>query len=149
MGDATYSDALAALNIDTDTYVDKEEIKASKGKNIIVLSLESLEKGYFGEKLKHLTPNMTRLSKKETFVKVIQSPGGDWTSASMYMALTGIPAFFSINGNSIFQGSQENKLTTLPDVLQRAGYDLQYFIGRKDYSGIEDMLKTHGFTVKI
>ena len=66
----------------------------------------------------------------------------------MYIALTGVPAYFSTHGNSVFQSSHENKLTTLPDVLKNAGYDLQYFLGKKEYSGIDDMLKTHGFTVK-
>jgi len=147
-GDASFADALTALQIDKETYVEKNEIKASKGKNIIVLSLESLEKGYLGEKLKHLTPNLTRLAQEHTLLNMEQAPAGAWTSASMYIALTGVPAYFSTHGNSVFQSSHENKLTTLPDVLKEAGYDLQYFIGKKEYSGINDMLKTHGFTVK-
>ncbi len=147
-GDASFSDALSSLQIDKEVYVGKNQIKASKGKNIIVLSLESLEKGYLGEKLKHLTPNLTGLSQKYTLLNMEQAPAGAWTSASMYIALTGVPAYFSTHGNSVFQSSHENKLTTLPDVLKKAGYDMQYFIGKKEYSGIDDMLKTHGFTVK-
>ncbi|MGI9552859.1 MAG: sulfatase-like hydrolase/transferase [Aurantibacter sp.] len=147
-GDASFSDALSSLKIDRETYIEKNEITASKGKNIIVLSLESLEKGYLGEKLKHLTPNLSKLVNENTLLGMEQSPAGGWTSASMYIALTGVPAYFSTHGNSVFQSSHENKLTTLPDVLQNAGYDLQYFIGKKEYSGIDDMLKTHGFTVK-
>lgn len=147
-GDASFADALSSLQIDQEVYVEKGEIKASKGKNIIVLSLESLEKGYLGEKLKHLTPNLTRLAQEHTLLNMEQAPAGAWTSASMYIALTGVPAYFSTHGNSVFQSSHENKLTTLPDVLKKAGYDLQYFIGKKEYSGIDDMLKTHGFTVK-
>lgn len=147
-GDASFPDALSSLQIDQEEYIEKSEIEASKGKNIIVLSLESLEKGYLGEKLKHLTPNLTRLSQEHTLLKMEQAPAGAWTSASMYIALTGVPAYFSTHGNSVFQSSHENKLTTLPDVLKKAGYDLQYFIGKKEYSGIDDMLKTHGFTVK-
>lgn len=147
-GDATFTDALSSLRIDKEAYIEKSEIKASKGKNIIVLSLESLEKGYLGEKLKHLTPNLTRLAQENTLLKMNQAPAGAWTSASMYIAMTGVPAYFSTHGNSVFQSSHENKLTTLPDVLNKAGYDLQYFIGKKEYSGIDDMLKIHGFTVK-
>jgi len=147
-GDASFADALSSLQISQEEYIEKSEIEASKGKNIIVLSLESLEKGYLGEKLKHLTPNLTRLSQEHTLLKMEQAPAGAWTSASMYIALTGVPAYFSTHGNSVFQSSHENKLTTLPDVLKNAGYDLQYFIGKKEYSGINDMLKTHGFIVK-
>ncbi len=126
----------------------KDEIKAFKGKNIIVLSLESMEKGYLGEKLKHLTPNLSELAKDHTLFNMKQSPAGGWASASMYTVITGVPAFFGTHGNSVFQNSYENKLTSLTDVLENAGYDLQYFIGKKEYSGIDDMLKTFGFTVK-
>jgi glycerophosphoryl diester phosphodiesterase len=147
-GDASFTDALSSLQIDKQAYIGKKDITAIKGKNIIVLSLESLEKGYLGDKLKHLSPKMGKLARENTLLSMEQSPAGGWTSASMYIALTGVPAYFSTHGNSVFQSSHENKLTTLPDVLLKAGYDLQYFIGKKEYSGIDDMLKTHGFTVK-
>jgi sulfatase-like protein len=147
-GNASFNEALSSLQINKQQYVHKENINASKGKNIIVLSLESLEKGYLGDKLKHLTPELSKLAKEHTFYTMKQSPAGGWTSASMYTMITGVPAFFSTHGNSVFQNSYENKLTSLADVLKSAGYDLQYFIGKKEYSGIDDMLKTHGFTVK-
>ena len=147
-GNASFDEALASLEIPRGQYTSKEEIKASKGKNIIVLSLESMEKGYLGEKLKHLTPNLSKLAKEQTFYRMNQSPAGGWTSASMYTAITGVPAFFGAHGNEVFQKSYEHKLTSLSDVLKSAGYDLQYFIGKKEFSGIDDMLKTLGFTVK-
>ena len=147
-GDASLAEAMVSLKIEPEHYVEKDEIRAAQGKNIIVLSLESLEKAYLNDKLKHLTPNLTRLSQEHSLIKMEQCPGGSWTSASMYVALTGVPAYFSTHGNSIFQSSHENKLTSLPDILKKAGYDLQYFVGKKEYSGIDDMLKTHGFTVK-
>lgn len=147
-GNASFNEALSSLHIAEKEYVTKDEIKASPGKNIIVLSLESLEKGYMDKKLAHLTPNLRRLSKEYTLFDMQQSPAGGWTSASMYTAITGVPAFFGTHGNSVFQKSYENKLTTLADVLKAAGYDLEYFIGKKEYSGIDDMLKTLGFTVK-
>ncbi|WP_273568684.1 LTA synthase family protein [Maribacter halichondriae] len=147
-GSATFEDALSALEIDPDDYVSKSEIKASPGKNIVVLSLESFEKGYLGKKLGHLTPNMTRLANEGALYDMLQSPAGGWTSASLYTFISGVPAFFGLHGNSVFQNNYENKLTTLADVLKSADYDIQYFIGNKEYSGIEDMLKTFGFSVK-
>ncbi len=147
-GDVSFDEALMALNIPANKYVPKDEITASRGKNIIVLSLESMEKGYLGEKLKHLTPNLSRLAQQHTMYTMNQNPGSTWTSGSMYTAITGVPAFFGIHGNSVFQNSYENKLTTLADVLKKAGYNLQYFIGKKEYSGIDDMLTSLGFTVK-
>ncbi len=146
--DISFDEALTSLQIDNADYVFKDEIRASKGKNIIVLSLESLEKGYMGKKLAHLTPNLRRLSKEHTLFDMKQSPGASWTSGSMYTAITGVPAFFGVNANYVFQSSLENKITSLSDVLKTAGYDLTYFLGKKDYSGIDDMLKTSGFTVK-
>ena len=147
-GNATFNDALSSLQIEDKEYIRRNSIKASKGKNIIVLSLESLEKGYLNEKLKHLTPNLSKLAEQYTLYDMKQSPAGGWTSASMYIAMTGVPAYFGVHGNSVFQSSHENKLTSLTDVLKKANYDLQYFIGRKEFSGIDDMLKMFGFTVK-
>ncbi|MFH6603064.1 sulfatase-like hydrolase/transferase [Maribacter algicola] len=147
-GSASFEEALKSLGIDADEYVLKKDVKASPGKNIIVLSLESLEKGYLGEKLAHLTPNLRQIVKDGTLYDMEQSPAGGWTSASMYALMSGVPAFFGLHGNSVFQNNYENKLTSLPDVLKSAGYDLQYFIGNKEYSGIDDMLKTFGFDVK-
>ncbi len=146
--DASFAQALSALDIDENNYVKKNDIKATKGKNIIVLSLESLEKGFLEDKLDHLTPNLRKLAKQHTFLPMEQSPAGGWTSASMYIALTGVPAYFNTHGNEVYQSSHENKITSLGDVLQAAGYDLQYFIGKKEFAGIGDMLKTHGFTAK-
>lgn len=147
-GNASFNEALATLQIDESHYISKDALTASRGKNIIVLSLESLEKGYLGEKLRHLTPNLSRLTQEYTFYNMQQSPGSGWTSASMYTAVTGVPALFGLHGNSVFQKSVENKLTTLVDVLKMAGYDLEYFVGRKEFSGIDDMLQSLGFTVK-
>lgn len=145
-GKASFNNALSALNVDPNVF-DKESIIASKGKNIIVLSLESLEKGYLIGNLKHLTPNLNKLAKNHTLLDMEQSPAGAWTSASMYITMTGVPAFFNDHGNSVFQGSAENKLPTLPATLKKAGYNLQYFIGKKEFSGINDLLKTHEINV--
>jgi len=147
-GSASFKEALSAINIDPDAYVEKNEIQAASGKNIIVLSLESFEKGYLNEKLSHLTPNLSRLAKNGTFYSMEQSPAGGWTSASLYTLMSGVPAFFGLHGNNVFQNNYENKLTSLADVLKSANYDVQYFIGKKEFSGIDDMLKSFGVTVK-
>lgn len=147
-GDASFHEALASLNITEEDYVLKEGLSATPGKNIVVLSLESLELGFLRERLNHLTPNLSQLAKDNKMYTMLQCPAGGWTSASMYTALTGVPAYFGTHGNSVFQNSAEHRLTTLPDVLKNAGYDLKYFIGKKEYSGINDMLGVFGFTVK-
>lgn len=144
----TFNDALSALNIDNSKYVKPNNIKALKGKNIIVLSLESFEKAYLSEKLKQLTPNLRQLAQENFLYTMQQCPGGGWTSASIYTTITGVPALFGMDGNKIFQSAYENKLTTLSLVLKAAGYDIEYLIGDKEFSGINDMLTTLGFKVK-
>lgn len=144
----TINVALEALNIGIKEYVIPENIKAAAGKNIIVLSLESFEKAYLSDKLHHLTPNLRGLAKKHSFYTMNQTPAGGWTSASLYTGLTGIPAFFKGDGNSVFQNNYEHKITTLAHVLKVAGYDLEYFIGKKEYAGINDMLTSMDFVVK-
>lgn len=144
----SFTNALTGLTIGANEYIKPENVKAIAGKNIIVLSLESFEKAYLSDKLKHLTPNLRRLAEKHNYYPMHQTPAGGWTSASMYTALTGVPAFFKNDGNSVFQNTNEHKLTTIGTVLQGAGYDLEYFIGKKEYSGINDMLTSMHFTVK-
>lgn len=144
----TFSESLAALSINQEEYVSKDKIRASKGKNIIVLSLESLEKGYLGEKLKHLTPNLSKLAQEHALYPMKQVHGSNWTSASMYTTITGVPALFGVHGNSIFKDTYESKLTSLADVLNHAGYDIQYFLGKKEFSGVQEMLTSFGISVK-
>lgn len=147
-GNASFAKSLSQLNINEEQYISKSKIQAIKGKNIIVLSLESLEKGYLAEKLRHLTPNLSQMAQEYTLYSMKQVHGSNWTSASMYTAFTGVPALFSSHGNSIFRNTYDSKLTSLADILNAAGYDIQYFLGKKEYSGVEDMLTSFGVTVK-
>lgn len=141
--DIEFKDALN--NFEFENYVTPDKLKVKKGKNIIVISLESFEKSFLRGDLAHLAPNLISLSKKWNYFDMKEVPGGGWTSGSLYVSLTGIPSYFNIQGNSIFQSSYYTHITSIGHVLQKAGYDLSYVIGDAEFSGTEDMLWTYQF----
>jgi|GEM_PF-629251 len=144
---ASFNEALKDLGIDPLTYVTSDEITATPGKNIIVISLESLERGYLEPPLENLTPNLREFAKEHTYIKMEQSLGSTWTSASMYTVLTGLPSYFKTPSNEIFQGSDSYKASNLGDVLKTAGYNMSYLITKKEFSGMDNLLSAFHFKV--
>ena len=146
--DKSFENALHDLGIDAATYVTSDGITAKPGNNIIVLSLESLERGFLEPPFEHLTPHLRSFAQQNTYIEMEQSQGSEWTSASMYTALTGLPAFFKSGSNEIFQASTSYLGANLGTVLNTAGYNMSYLIAKKEFSGMEDLLKTFHFDVK-
>jgi len=142
--DASFEVALH--NLGMDHYIPVDGIEAQEGKNIIVISLESYEKGYLSEAKAHLTPNMRSLAKRWNYYDMKQTSGSGWTSASLYTYLTGLPAFFKGNGNLVFQKSQDSRITGIGQVLKRAGYQMTYLVGNAKFAGMEDLLNTFQIT---
>ncbi|HHS95179.1 MAG TPA: hypothetical protein ENJ45_01210, partial [Phaeodactylibacter sp.] len=141
-------EACKSLGLPVDKFVYEEEhSKAVKGKNIIVISLESLEQGLLREPFEELSPHLRKLSEKYTYYDMHQNPGSDWTAASLYTALTGFPAYFRSKPNEIFLDVEELKGNNVGKVLNSAGYDLTYLMGKKEFAGTEDMLRTFHFEV--
>jgi hypothetical protein len=138
-----FQETLISLNM-TD-YVVPENVKSIATKNLVVISLESLESSFLKEPFKHLTPELSRLKEEWTYIPVKQNIGSDWTSGSIYTMLTGIPAFFGVQANTIFKSSKESYITSLSTVLSEANYELAYFCGDANFSGIKDMLYTLDF----
>ena len=143
-----FDDALMGLGINPDEYTHQQEIEARPGKNIIVISVESLEKGFLQEPFTEVTPYLQELAEKNTMIDMSQLKGSDWTAASVYSSISGMPTFFRSPGNDIFQQAEESDITGLTSVLQSAGYSLEYIIGNPDFAGMGDMLRAFGFTVK-
>ena len=143
----TLKKALEQLPLKNANELLSNTVSAKAGNNVIFLSLESFEKGFIKER-PDLTPFLNKLKREYHYYDLNPTTGGDWTSASAYMALTGMPAYFGEDGNNIFQGSQNYKLNTLGQVFESAGYSMTYLIANKDFSGINDMLQTFGFEVK-
>ena len=138
-----FQETLISLNM-TD-YVVPENVKSIATKNLVVISLESLESSFLKEPFKHLTPELSRLKEEWTYIPVKQNIGSDWTSGSIYTMLTGIPAFFGVQANTIFKSSKESYITSLSTVLSEANYELAYFCGDANFSGMKDMLYTLDF----
>lgn len=121
--------------------------KLNTHKNIIVISMESLEKGYLGDNLAHLTPNMRNMAKDMTIFNMEMGSGSDWTAGSIYTELTGFPCFFKKQGNDIFQSVIGTKIIGLGHILDKAGYDLTYIMAFANFAGVRDMLYANKFKV--
>jgi phosphoglycerol transferase len=141
-----FEDALTNLTIDPERYVTADNITATPGKNIIVLSLESYEKGYLSPGL-DLTPNLSKLKNEHTYYHMNQNNGSGWTEASIYTSLTGMPAYFKSPKNETFNNTKIQTIANLGTVLDKAGYDMTYLLAKKEFSGLNDLLSNFGFTV--
>jgi len=141
----SFKEALKELNIPISKYVMQKDLKAQKGKNIIVISVESLEKGFL-DKFKQLTPNLNRLKNSWTyFDKMPVIVGADWTAGSLYTHQTGVPAIFNGFGNDFFLHSKNAKIVGLGNIFKKAGYDYRYLMGGIDFAGVGDILKLYGY----
>jgi hypothetical protein len=140
--------ALNDLSIKPSDYTLPEDIKATPGKNIIVISLESYEKGFLNDSLAHLTPNLRKMAKEMTFFDMTPAQGSEWTAGSIYTEISGLPSYFKNQGNDIFQTAYGTKVTGLGHVLSAAGYNLTYMLAGSEFAGVGDMLRTHKFNVK-
>lgn len=129
-------------NAGFEDYTLPRNLKVKRGKNIIILSLESAEYDFLIGNFKHLTPNLNALRRKYRFIKMNQNQGSDWTSGSLYTYLTGFPAFFGSGGNSIFQNAYRSEMPSLLHILKKAGYQTVYYNGNTAHAGVTDMLST-------
>lgn len=140
-----FNQALKDIGIPPEEYITPDELIAKAGKNIIVISIESLEQGFLGKNFDNITPNLTKLSTEWTFYnKMPVSPGGNWTAGSLYSHQVGIPAFFKGQGNAFFQGTRNVKLTGLGHILAKAGYNSKYIVGNAEFAGMSDVLNAYG-----
>lgn len=143
-----FESALESLGIPSDEYIAPQKLKATKGKNIIVISLESIEQGFLGKEFPGLTPNLNRLSREWSFYDNFPIlPGSTWTAGSLYSYMTGAPAFFANHGNQAFQNTTNVKLTGLGHILEKAGYNSLYIMGKPEFAGTTDILKAYRIPV--
>jgi phosphoglycerol transferase len=139
-GNQTFDAALADLGIDPENYTTPRDIHADPGKNIVVISMESLERGFLGEQFPGLTPNLNRLSRELNRYDMPLVPGTGWTAGSLYAHQVGMPALFKGQGNDFFQDIEGVKLTGLGHVLREAGYYTRYIMGMPGFAGTADLL---------
>lgn len=142
-----FETTLRKLAIDPASYTLPENVKATAGKNIIAIAMESFEMAFLSDTLAHLTPNLRKLAKENTLYTMHESPGSNWTSGAIYTFVSGFPAFFKAPQNQAFQQTKQVKITGISHVLKAADYQLDYLLALKQYAGINDMLSAYGFNV--
>ncbi len=127
-------------------YITPRQINCKKGKNIIVISLESIERAFLSDKFSQLTPNLQKLKNEWTYCELKQNSGSGWTSGSLYTYLTGFPAYFGIHGNNIFQTAYHSEISSISHVLEKAGYDTIYMNGNTGHAGVSALLHSLHFS---
>ena len=128
-----FKQALASLNMVD--YPTKDQIVSQKGKNIIVLSLESFEQGFLD--FEEITPNLRQLRQDYTFfANMPMSAGSSWTTASMYTYMTGMPFLIGGYTTSPLMKADQTQLVSLGDVLRQAGYQTRYVMAGPNFAGI-------------
>ena len=124
-------------------YVKPDDLKVtSSNKNIIIIALESFEKGYLSDKYAELTPYLRSLKSNSdwTYLNLNQNEGSKWTSGSLYTSITGFPAYFGTYHNGIFQNSYHSNITGITHILDKANYYKTYLGANAEVSGTDDML---------
>lgn len=130
-------------------YIENETIDLPDDQNVVFLYLESLERTYFDEtRFPGLVPNLSALEEHAlSFTNIRELKGTGWTIAGMISSMCGIPLVTPNDGNSM--SGMDKYLpgaTCLGDLLDAAGYDLNYLGGaRLDFAGKGIFYKTHGF----
>ncbi|MEH6552249.1 MAG: sulfatase-like hydrolase/transferase [Pseudomonadales bacterium] len=142
-----FDEALQDAGIPPAQYVMPEAVTASAGKNIVVISLESIERGFLQPPFNDVTPTLSALATNWSYFDMPVGPGGGWTAGALYKQQVGMPAFFQGQGNDFFQGVSGVKLTGLGHVLSAAGYQSKYLIGNPEFAGIDDILSAYGIEV--
>lgn len=120
------------------TPVSRHFLLASRGRNLVWIYMESLERFYTDPKLlPGLTPNLDRLRAHSLdFPGFEQFHGAGYTMAGIFASQCGAPFFSSpfealdpISGNNTDAANFQSKLACFGDVLHRAGYRQVYLGG--------------------
>ena len=134
-------------------YVYDEEIKAEPGKNLVIIYCESLENGYFDNRLfAGVMPRMNKLIENGEFVSYKDYEnciGSGWTIGALYTTQTSLPCFFGRDGNTIFNIVNDTKLVSYAKVLKSAGYSNLFLSSSKlNFAGTGNMMRMLGYDTK-
>ena len=124
-----------------------DSLIAKPGKNIIVLSLESLENSFIEGDYTKLTPFLSSYKKEQKYFKLTEDVG--WTLGSLFLLMTGNTAYFSINSNPNTWLLNHSKylIPGFANVLKKADYDMKYFMSNISFAGTDVFLKSLGFEI--
>ncbi|THD66789.1 hypothetical protein E7Z59_13505 [Robertkochia marina] len=135
---ATFSQTLKRHNMAD--YITPDKVESKAGKNIIIISMESMERGFLTKKFASLTPNLNKLKQRWNYLDIKPNHGSEWTSASLYTYMTGFPALFTMNSNRIFENTYDSQISSITHVLHKSNYELTYLNGNTDFAGTKEML---------
>lgn len=139
-------DILSDLDLSNDLFITPDKLNVEPGKNIIVISLESLESAFVDKNEKKLTPFLNSFKNNFSYVEMDQI--ASWTAGSLYTLMTGIPPYFMKDDlNSQFYGVKDILFTNLSDVLNKGGYTQKYFMSDVDFAGTDFFLKALNFEI--
>jgi hypothetical protein len=124
--------------------------KATPGKNLVLIYLESIEK-IFTDVLAFplLTPNInTLINEGISFNEFVQTPGTDCTISGIFSSQCGTPFLLPsmMSANDIISKGYFRNAICIGDILSEAGYYQVYLGGaRSSFAGKGVFLLTHGY----
>ena len=138
---------------DTKTnYIYPKDIKAQKGKNLVVIYLESFENTFLtSDRLDGLTPRIKRLIKNGWYQynNYNEAEGANWTSGALFATQTSFPSFFELELFSSFPEISYLDLISWSRVLKVAGYKNTFMMSDQTfYGGKEYLLKLLEYDIK-
>lgn len=138
-----------AMNINPGA-IGQDNIRASAGKNLVLVFLEGLERIYTEERIfPGLTPFLDQVMASGLhFSDMRQVAGSEWTVGGMVASLCGTPLLHQrqLGGNSILFSRFLDQAVCFGDVLAEAGYR-QHFMGGAStgFAGKGAFLEAHGY----
>ena len=123
-------------------------------RNVIILSLESMETTFYSDKLfgQSLIPHLKKIQESNISCKLEQGHGMSWTVASITGLLFGLPLKLPIGGNN-YQSKDGLFLpsaTSLLEVFEANGYELSFILGSDGrFAGVKNLLTNHSKSVQI
>ena len=133
-------------------YIYSKDIQAQKGKNLVVIYLESFENTFLtSDRLDGLTPKIKQLIKDGWYQynNYNEAEGANWTSGVLFATQTSFPSFFELRLISFFPEISHLDLTSWSRVLKVAGYKNTFMMSDKTfYGGKEYLLKLLEYDTK-
>lgn len=133
---------------------ERDAVRASAGKNLVIVYMESLERIYTDDKIfPGLTPNLNRWRARGLdFSDFHTFTGASYTMAGLFASQCGVPFFttpsqvLDFTGNDANATSFQPNLACLGDVLHAAGYQQAYMNGAPlSFADQGAFFRMHGF----
>ena len=130
-----------------------------KGKNLILIYLESMETTYASvadggnQTYENYIPHLTKIASENISFSNTQKIGGShaafgtgWTMGALFSTSSGIPFNFPFNGNSLnLYDSVAKSVVTLGDVLEEKGYTNEFLCGSDgNFAGRKQFFEQNG-----